>query len=447
MQSQRSFPYSALTWLVLVAVGLIIALSLVLLLNRSRFPSQDAMALSSPTAITTRSTSTPEAPAAYPPPVLTPVPVWTVLPALPRVTVAPTPTLPQPEPTLPGPIPAGARLIYAEIGQGETTLWKASAANPNHRQRLAALTHAPGWDVTGVVSPKGDKVAYYRIPPDGGDASGRRHDGELWVMEVDGTHALRLADHVSGLVGWAPSGSILTYFHASDEPDRLADGPRIQIYTAPAEGGESKLLLADEGHYVQPVGWSADEVWFYYAQIPQPGRYELWRVNAADGSTQLQLSLPSRSAAMPYLLPDGRHVTILVQEDTERKYMMLSLDGTEERVLARSPISDRAMDQIRPAWSRDGQEVALHVPPLGGQPAQLQRMNPHLGRQTRIVPSLDRDNETLAPRSWSPDGEWLVVDDSPGDGNATYLMRVSGGPKSRLPSSSPRVSILGWATR
>lgn len=393
----------------------------------------------------------------YPPPAtLTPVPISTPT-ALPTMTPVPTAT-PMAVPTPSGPLPPGMKVVYGETDSsaGTTMIWLASTTNPGLRRLLTTIIHKEGYGVQGAVSPDGNKIAYFMIPPGTGERAARTAGGELWVMNSDGTDSHRVADRVgwaSPRTMWAPDSRTLTY--GRRVPLKNPTGSQVlwrtELHVVTTDATQPRLLLADDAaHDIQTVGWSADGRLFYYARWANlQDRWELWGVDVLSGSTQFQISAPSQNADSPALLPDGDHLIFTILEGEQRALVMLSVDGREQRTIVSGATGDQPINRYTGTWSPDGQSILAHIPPQAEQPARLERIDLRTGQRHTIPTDAVSGDEFFMPRSWSPDGEWLVVLKYPRMQSLAYLMRATGRPMMQIPltQSSNWVSLLGWTDR
>jgi Tol biopolymer transport system component len=378
----------------------------------------------------------------WPTPTPRPVPI-----KLPTVTPAVSGT-PTAVPTPAGPLPPGMKVVYAETSGTSfdtSVIWLASAMDPELRRALTTpIRHRGGWGVVGEVSPDGTKIAYLVIPPGTSERGARTAGGELWVMNSDGTDPHRVADGVGYLAMWAPDSHTLTFGR------RIAvEVPwRTELYMVTSDGTEPRLLVAnDTGQDVRPAGWSTEGRIFYYAtRASFPGRWELWGVDVLSGSTQLQTSAPSENADIPFLCPDGTHLIFTVQEGEQQALVILSVDGREQRTIVSGAAGDQPVNQYIGTLSPDGEEILLNIPPEAEQPVHLERIDLRTGQRHTIPTEAVSDDEFFTPRSWSPDGEWLVVLKYPRMQSLAYLMQARGGPMVQIPLTEPSnwIALLGW---
>lgn len=389
----------------------------------------------------------------YPPP-QTPTPSGTptAIPT-PRATATPrAPSTPTAVPTPSGPLPPGLKIVYGETDgpSGTTTIWLASIANLEQRRALATLIHKVGYGIEGAVSPDRRRVAYLVIPPGTSEKAARTTGGELWVINMDGAGPQRVADQVGYLAMWTPDGRALVFGRmvALENPKDLQVPFRTGLYIVMADGSGSKLLLMDESAYgIQPLGWSKNGQIFYYAKITLQGQWQLWGADIYTSSTQFQTSLPSEYLIQSASLsPDGNNVLLTVLENQEYALITFSVDGREQRTILKGARGDQPIDRYAAIWSPDSQELLVHIPPEASQPAHLDRINLRTGQKHTIMTESVSGEDFFIPRSWAPDGVWLLVLKYPRPQSLAYLVKSTGGSMMQIPLSKPSnwITFIGW---
>jgi Tol biopolymer transport system component len=131
---------------------------------------------------------------------------------------------------------------------------------------LLQLTHNPGYDAEGVVSPDGKKIAFTSL---------RRGDLDIYIMDADGRHVTRLTREAGydGGPFFSPDSQWIVY--------------RAYHPQTPAETQEYRRLLGEN--------------------LFHPTTLELW-VMRADGSQKRQITHNGAANFAPYFFPDGKRV-------------------------------------------------------------------------------------------------------------------------------------------
>lgn len=359
-------------------------------------------------------------------------------------------------PTSVGPLPPGPKLVYGETdgASGTTDIWLASAKNPRLRKLLATVKHKMGYDVRGIVSPDGSKIAYHIIPPGTSERGARTDGGELWVMNADGTNPRLIAKGLAYLANWSPDSHTLTFGRrilSKSDPASSISEFKTELYMITIDGTDPKLLLTDDiVANFSPLGWSDDgQTYYYFAPGQSLDKWELWNIGIADGSIQFQTVAPFDKSDVPILLPNGSHVIFTAPKPGEKQLSLirLSIDGKEQETIANGATGTGAINSYILAWALDGKEIVFHIPPEGEKKSRLERFDFHSKEKTPIVTPLLESEEFFVPRSWSPDKEWIVVRKYPHRPQSlTYLMRTTGGAVTQLPLAQPSnwVYLFGW---
>lgn len=370
-----------------------------------------------------------------------------------RATVTPpVSSTPITMPTVQGPLPPGSKVVYGEVdgAKGNTVIWLVSVQNPKLRKMLTAITHRAGYGIQGAVSPNENKIAYLVIPPDVNEKEARTMGGQLWVMNSDGTDARMIADRAGYLAMWTPDSDALVFGRlVALESPRSPEIPfRTELYLAQTSGRDLRLLLADETAYgLQPLGWSADGLLFYYARITLNGQWELWGVNRLSGATQILTPFPNDYLIQSATLsPDGTRVLLKTLKERQYGLIVLGVNGQEQKTVLSGATGDQPIHQYAATWSPDAMSILVHIPPQSGQVAHLEQIDLQTGQRHTVPTTPISDDEFFIPRSWSPDGEWLVVLEFPHAQSQAYLMRAAGGAMAQIPlaQSSNWVTMLGW---
>ena len=388
----------------------------------------------------------------YPPP-QTPTPPGTPTSVpTPRATVTPpAPGTPTAVPTPSGPLPPGPKVVYGETDStsGTTTIWLASPMNPQLRRVLITLAHKSGYGVQGAVSPDGNKIAYLVIPPDTSERAARTAGGELWVMNSDGTNPRRIAGKVGYIGMWAPNSQVLVYGRLLSQAPPAQEPIREELYVLDLDGTQN-VIVSEERAYIAPLGWSPDSRKLFYLRREHEHAPELWTAEIATKVMHPVRTLPSNLASGISFSPQKTHLlfSTLEQREPSPQYalMIAPVEAGPERIVLRGATGDKPINRYAAIWSPDGQSILAHIPPQPGEPAHLERIDLTTG-QTHTVPvETVSGGEFFIPRSYSPDGEWLVVLKYPQLQSLAYLMRATGGSMVRIPLAQPSnwITLLGW---
>jgi TolB protein len=179
---------------------------------------------------------------------------------------------------------------------------------------IDTLTHEPGYDAEGTVSPKGDKIVF---------TSTRSGDLELYTMNLDGSNVKQITNELGydGGAFFSQDGSMLVFRASRPKTDE-----EVKVY---------KELLAQG--------------------LVMPTNMEIFICNA-DGSDLRQVTHLGKANWAPYFHPSMKKIIFSSNHAGERGYefnlYMINLDGTGlERIT-----HDAVFDAF-PMFSFDGKKL------------------------------------------------------------------------------------------
>ncbi len=112
------------------------------------------------------------------------------------------------------------------------------------------------------LSRSGKKIASHRSPSPLIDDS---DDGEVWIMDSDGSNALQLTRNSLAETGATVSPDDSRVLFLSETTEKLAENYYNQkLFIIPATGGTPKLLLSNMKYEVEKADWNADGKSIYF---------------------------------------------------------------------------------------------------------------------------------------------------------------------------------------
>ena len=307
------------------------------------------------------------------------------------------------------------------------------------------------------ISPDGNFVAYVVKVA---DMEKDKRRGNLWLAKWDGSEnrALTFGNKGQSHPRWSPDGKWIGFLSGREDENETD-----QLWILSSNGGEAEKLTDLKGG-VEDFAWSTDSKRIaLVVHDPDPREPEkkekekktvppividrLFFKKDIDGYltqrySHLQLlDLTSRKIdpltsgahddVLPAWSPDGKEIAFVTKrgDDPDRTgnwdvYIVAAQLGAKERQLTTSPEADPNPDwESAPAWSPDGKFIAyIH----GGDPKKIE----YAVHSLAIVPAAGGDSKVLTEKlernvvkpHWSTDGKsvFAVVED---DG-AQYLARV-----------------------
>lgn len=248
---------------------------------------------------------------------------------------------PTPTPSV-TPGPAGEpRIVYAApatSGLAKIFLLNSDGTNPH---RLTTGT-SPVAEINPAWSPDGSKIAF-AIPEGSGHA--------IAVANPDGSGLDVLTE--GGLYrhpAWSPDGSKISFAISTDA---------IAVMNADGSG-RHELIRRLSGDEYGKMSWSPDGTKIAFESTRGKSTshdqdYEIFVMNAADGSGLMQLTSNAVADHSPAWKPDGTKIAFHTKRPTvATSIWLMNPDGSAQAQL----VGGGSFGVSEPAWSQDGTEIA-----------------------------------------------------------------------------------------
>jgi uncharacterized delta-60 repeat protein len=290
--------------------------------------------------------------------------------ATPTPTPAPTPTpTPIPVPT-PTPKPnANGKIAYAYT----RTINEVHSINADGSNEI----NLPGFDVTQVWSPDGNRIAFMR-------------DNGIYVMNADGSNRTRITNPQASYdrhPSWSPDGSKIV-FSRHRIFDIFSTESESEIYVMNADGSNQTRLGNSTDDY--DPSWSPGGTKILFMR-----GFVIFVMNP-DGSNQTQLT--DWGNDQPSWSPDGKRIVFTDARHADHyEIYVMNADGSNKTRITNNQTRDR-----EPAWSPDGSLIAFarYQSPNDWNTEEIYVMKPDGSNQTRLTNNQAGD---YAP-AWSRDG-------------------------------------------
>ena len=318
------------------------------------------------------------------------------------------------------------RLIYTAVAASVALVGvvvfavsdRAAQSHPNPTQpvarpSLAAVAAAP-------------KIAFLSEVPKARLPKGIRWQGELYVVNIEGSGMRRLARFATSFTRptWSPDGRMIA-FERRVRPDRRAPSRQRGVSGLPRRDlrHECRRQRTTEPHGQRRrrrpglVSRRADDRVLRDEGFV-PGLY----VMNADGSAQRRVTPDGFHAWGSAWSPDGRRIAFGsvvggVGNRRDGEIFVVNVDGSGPLNLTRNPAMDHSA-----TWSPDGRMLAFVSYREGLRNVALYVMNAD-GSEQRKVTSLSISDSSF---SWSPDGRRIAFVSKRDGNDEVYVVNVDG---------------------
>jgi Tol biopolymer transport system component len=197
------------------------------------------------------------------------------------------------------------------------------------------------------------------------------------------------------------------------------DRELYEIYVMNADDGSGQTRLTDNAASDGDPSWSPDGTKIAFdSNIDEDGNRDIYVMNADDGSGQTRLTDNAAFDTDPSWSPDGTKIAFTSnrEDGNVEIYVMNADDGSDV-----TKLTDNSAHDFNPSWSPDGTKIAF-VSDRDGN-GEIWTMNADDGSgQTRLT---DNDGFDGFP-SWSPDGTKIAfVSDR--DGGGIFVINADDG--------------------
>jgi Tol biopolymer transport system component/tetratricopeptide (TPR) repeat protein len=280
-------------------------------------------------------------------------------------------------------------------------------------------TSTPTFTPTPTSTPIGGgsgKIAFY---------SYRDSNGEIYVMNADGSGQTNLTNNTSGDTSpvWSPDGKKIAFYSERD-----GNG---EIYVMNANGS-GQTNLSNNGRADYTPAWSADGKKIVF--VSERDRAQEIYVMNADGSGQTNLTNNSRYDTSPVWSPDGKKIAFMSNRDSYYNYeiYVMNADGSEPTNLTNNNRFDGY-----PVWSPDGKKIAFYSE--RDRNGEIYVMNADGSGQTNLSNNTSYDTSPV----WSPDGKKIAFVSSSNGNYEIYVMNANGSGKNKLTNTG---KVIYWAS-
>jgi Tol biopolymer transport system component len=344
----------------------------------------------------------------------------------------------------------GNRLAYSERGVSKDDAYHIFARRVP-TGAVAQLTTGEANDISPAWSPDGGRIAFLRVDdgkaqlltiPSSGGAETRiaefpaaeseqpapvlswSHDGRTLATVIGGEKqpaAIALISVANGAVrrvttppqgsdgdwspAFSPDGSKLAFARGSA-------GERQDLYLADANGANPKRITFDDSA-VRGIAWAANGDDLIYAAA-RAGRTRVWRISSGGGSPHEVIGV-GFEARYPTVSLAGNKLAY-TESPMVTSVWRAVLNGApgSERPLLRSNGRERLA-----SYSPDGKRIADISDQTGFE--EIWVSDADGGNRVQVTNfTTASDHPQLGRPAWSPDGKWLLFDESSGRGEEIW---------------------------
>ena len=306
--------------------------------------------------------------------------------------------------------PDGTKIAFVSYRYGDGEIYVMNADGSN----LTRLTNYASYDP--VWSPDGTKIAFRKYDTRGSSI------GKIYVMNADGSNQTRLTKYLCFNAAWSPDGTKIAFdaYMDFDDPYSVFNGTGgiKGIYVMNADGSnQTRLSLVG-----RDPAWSPDGTKIAFST------YDLITSNInkdtgiyvvdIDGTNLTNLTNGYNPGQSPVWSPDGKKIAFNVGT----AIYIMNADGSNLTTL-----SSGGYD---PVWSPDGTKIAFAF-------KGIFVVNADGSNLTRLTNFLDIYNTPV----WSPDGKRIVFRSDDDGTSQIYVASTDGSNQAMLSGKSLLLEI------
>ncbi|NOK71254.1 MAG: hypothetical protein GFH25_541294n1, partial [Chloroflexi bacterium AL-N10] len=170
---------------------------------------------------------------------------------------------------------------------------------------------------------------------------------------------------------------------------------------------------------------------------------ELWRINVPQNHSGEYINTITDDGARCYFIsPKGQFLLCSTIQSSNEIIVVVSTNKKETPIM----LDNLPYEFSTPIWNTDGTGIIYGFPAQGDQEAGIQSIQTDIGVTASIHTFQFDKSEKFAPRSWSPDEQWLAGYLISEEGRTLAIVDPDGQLMTRLADREGR-EFIGWLTK
>jgi Tol biopolymer transport system component len=238
----------------------------------------------------------------------------------------------------------------------------------------------------------------------------------LWIASIDGGRSRRIYDGDAVQPAWSPSGARIAFWASYGTAQR-------DLFTIPATGGAPVAVLQDAPMDWSPA-WAPDGRWLYFAS-DRGGTMSVWRIaidestGRTSGAPEPVTSVVGAAAELPSLSKDGTKL-VFRSRRTIVNPVAVPFDSSTARVGTPVPLFERTAILNPRSVSPDGRWLALNN--LGEPREDIFIARTDGSEVRRLTDDAAKDRSPV----WSPDGQEIAFYSNRSGSQQVWTIRSDG---------------------
>lgn len=353
-----------------------------------------------------------------------------------------------PTPT-PGQPPLAYYYLETNSERSESHLMRSTVLSPESSEPLVTISHAPGSQPSGSLSPDGNRIALLVAAPGSQPDGDNTFSGDVWLFNVDDNSFQEIISGPVTWFAWRQDGSALAYFTREQSPDGTSWNTSLYKHNL-ATG--ARTLLEEENNVMQtmPLGWASGGEEIVLIGLNPNGRWSVYSLKTEVGVRVERITLVEGDLLRnAWLGPNGAYLLIDLVREQEALLFLYSLDGKQRTTLTSVGIGQSTNPPAyNPIWSADGKSILVNQPAASLTETIWKTYQVNGTSGTPFYLGEVDPTHYLRPLDWSSDGRWLAMIESPYPSTHLYIKEITASERARviLQDQDDQAVWIGFST-